>query len=150
MNFKGWSLPILRGFCILATISACILISSCGSSSKSLELAKQNVEQFHSQLDTAQYAAIYASCDEKFHAVTSEFDFAKLLEAVHRKLGFVRQSNVRNTGFSWYAGQGAVVTLVYDTTFTEGSGTEKFVWHIKDDTATLYSYNIRSNDLVTR
>lgn len=129
---------------------ACLLLSSCGSSAKSIELAQQDVEEFHTRLDTEQYGAIYASCDEKFHQATSEPEFTKLLEAVRRKLGSVRQSTLRNTGVAWYSGQGATVTLLYETQFADGTGTEQFVWHIKDNGATLYRYNISSNELVTR
>jgi hypothetical protein len=137
-----WAFALLCG--------ACLLLSSCGSSTKSIELAQQDVEEFHTRLDTEQYGAIYASCDEKFHQATSEPEFTKLLEAVHRKLGSVRQSTLRNTGVAWFAGQGATVTLLYETKFAEGTGTEQFVWHIKDDGATLYRYNISSNEWVTR
>ena len=45
-------------------------------------------KQFHSQLDTEQYAAAYGACDEKFHQVTSESDSVKLLRAIHTKLGY--------------------------------------------------------------
>jgi len=112
-----------------------------------VELAKQNVEQFHSKLDSEQFAGLYAASDEKFHQATSEPDFIKLLDAVHRKLGNVQQSN---TGVAWFAGQGATVTLVYETKFAQGTGMEKFVWHIKDNGAALYGYNINSNELVTK
>ena len=117
-----------------------ILLCSCGSATKNLQLAEQNVEQFHSELDSAQYAAVYAACDERFHQATTESDFVKLLEAVHRKLGNVQQANLRNTGVAWFAGQGATVTLVYETKFAEGTGTEQLVWHVKDNGAALYGY----------
>jgi hypothetical protein len=128
----------------------CVLLSSCGSSTKSVDLAKQSVGMFHAQIDTEQYAAVYAACDEKFHQATSESDFVNLLGAVHRKLGTVQQSNLRNTGIAWFSGQGATVTLVYDTKFSDGTAIEKFVWHIKDENASLYTYNINSNELVTK
>ena len=124
--------------------------SACGSPTKNIELAKDSVGMFHAQLDTEQYSAIYAATDQKFKAASTEADFDKLLKAVHNKLGTVQSSNLRNTGVAWYAGQGATVTLVYDTTFSQGSGTEQFLWHIKDNQATLYGYHINSNDLVTR
>ncbi len=50
----------------------------------------------------------------------------------------------------WHSGQGETVSLVYDTTFTQGTGTEQFVWHVKDNTASLYGYHINSSDLVTK
>jgi hypothetical protein len=131
-------------------VVACLLLSSCGSVTGNVELAKSAVVQFHSQLDTEQYSAVYATTDNKFHNFTGEADFTRLLEAVHRKLGTVRGSSLRNMNVGWFAGQGATVTLVYDTTFSSGSGTEEFVWHIADDRALLYGYHINSNDLITK
>jgi len=133
-------------FLLFAT---CTVLSSCGSPTKSVELAKQSVEKFHSQLDSGQFVDIYAASDEKFHQATGEANFVKLLDAVHRKLGVIQQSNLQNTGVAWYTGQGATVRLVYETKFAQGSGTETFVWHVKDDAVTLYGYNINSNDLIT-
>jgi hypothetical protein len=127
----------------------CFLLSSCGSSAKNVELAQQSVEQFHSQLDSEHFTALYAASDEKLHQAATETDFVKLLDAVHRKLGNVQRSNLRNTGIAWFAGQGATVTLVYETKFAQGTGIEKFVWHIKDNNASLYGYHINSNELVT-
>lgn len=131
-------------------VATCLLVSSCSASTKSIEQAEQNVEQFHTQLNTEQFAAVYAASDDKFRQATSEAALVKVLDAVHRKLGFVQQSKLRNKGIAWFSGQGATVTLVYDTKFAEGTGALRFVWHIKDGAATLYGYNINSNDLVTK
>jgi len=148
---RGRNLPILRIERVFALLVAtCMLLSSCGTSMKIVERARLNVEQFHTQMDTEQFTAIYAACDEKFHQATSESDFVKLLDAIHRKLGNVQQSDLRNTGVAWFAGQGATVTLVYQTKFASGSGMERFVWHVKENGAALYSYNINSNELVTK
>jgi hypothetical protein len=138
--------------CILALVGfcACIVLSSCGAATKHIELAKQSVERFHSQLDSEQYSAIYDAADAKFHSAVTEADFAKLLEAIHRKLGKVRDSNLKGENISWYTGQGATVRLTYDTDFASGTGTEEFVWHIGGDHPTLYRYNINSNDLITK
>jgi len=148
MGLRNQILPTVRYFAAICATS--VLLCSCGSSAKSLQLAEQNVEQFHSELDSEQYAAVYAASDEKFHQATSESDFVKLLDAIHRKLGNVQQAKLHTTGVAWFAGQGATVTLVYQTKFAEGTGTEQFVWHVKDDGATLYSYRINSNELVTK
>jgi len=137
-------------FALSAVLFSCCFIVSCGSSAKSVQLAKDSVGMFHAQLDTEQYNAIYQGADEKFHSASTEGDFTKLLQAIHSKLGTVKEANLRNTGVAWFAGQGASVTLVYDTKFTEGSGTEQFVWHIKDDRAALYGYHINSNDLISK
>jgi hypothetical protein len=144
---RNHSYPLTH-FVSTGVLALCSLLSAC-SSNQNIELAKLAVEQFHSQLDSEQYSILYTAADEKFHAATSESDFTKLLQVVHRKLGTVQKSNLRNTGVAWFAGQGATVTLVYDTSFTVGSGTEQFVWHISDNRAMLYGYHINSNDLIT-
>jgi hypothetical protein len=142
---------ILRmGYVFALLCGTCFLLSSCGSSTKSVEMAQQSVEQFHSQLDSEHFTALYAASDEKLHQAATETDFVNLLDAVHRKLGNVQRSDLRNTGVAWFAGQGATVTLVYETKFAQGTGMEKFVWHIKDNNASLYGYHINSNDLVTK
>lgn len=138
---------ILFGTVLLAASCA---LASCGSSSKNVQLAEDSVGIFHAQLDTEQYSSIYKAADDKFHAATSENDLTKLLHAVHTKLGTVKNASVKNTGMAWFAGQGATVTLIYDTKFSEGAGTEQFVWHISNDQATLYGYRINSNDLITK
>jgi hypothetical protein len=137
-------------FALAFFVTTSWMLLSCGSSSKNVQLAQESVGLFHAQLDTEQYGSIYASADEKFHNATAEADFVKLLGAIHGKLGVIRESNLRNTGVAWFAGQGATVTLVYETKFSGGTGIEKFVWHIKDNRATLYNYNINSNDLITQ
>ena len=89
MKFRHRNFPLratLYAFALL--LGTRVLLSSCGSATKSIQLAEQNVQQFHSQLDTEQYAAAYGACDEKFHQVTSESDSVKLLRAIHTKLGY--------------------------------------------------------------
>lgn len=136
--------------CLALLCATCLMISACGSAAKNVESAKQGVEQFHSQLDSEQYAAIYAASDEKVQKATTASDFVKFMRAAHQKLGNVQQSSLRNSGVAWFAGQGATVTLVYDTSFANGSAAEPFVWHLSDNRAVLYGYHINSNDLVAR
>jgi hypothetical protein len=127
-----------------------LLLCCCGSLTKNTSLAEDAVTQFHSQLDAEQYAALYAGADPNFHGATSEAQFTKLLQAIHHKLGSVRQANLSRWNTSWYAGTGTTVTLVYDTTFSAGSGTEQFTWHISDNRAMLYGYHINSDDLIEK
>jgi hypothetical protein len=142
------SLPPICLICV-GTLGAACFLGACGSSSR-IEVAKQAVERFHSQLNSEQYSGLYTTADDKFLDVTSESDFTRLLQSVHQKLGNVQASKLRNTGVTWSAGQGATVTLVYDTRFAAGSGAEQFIWHISDHRAKLYGYHINSNELVTR
>jgi hypothetical protein len=150
MRSRAGSFP---GFSILfmaLLIFAAFILISCGTTAKNITLAETSVDQFHSQLDTEQYTALYASTDPKFHQVTSEGDFVKLLQAIHTKLGSVREANLRGAGAAWHTGTGATVSLVYETKFAQGTAKEQFVWHISDNSASLYGYHINSNDLISK
>jgi hypothetical protein len=142
--------PILRACYLIAVLFIGCSLVSCGSSSKNLQLAQDSVGLFHAQLDMEQYGSIYGAADDKFRNASTEADFVKLLRAIHTKLGAVRESNLRTSGVAWFAGQGATVTLVYDTKFMNGTGSEQFVWLIKDNQTTLYNYRIDSNDLIVK
>lgn len=133
---------------LFALLMACLLLGSCSSANK--QLAEDGVTQFHLQLDSGQYHAIYGATDERFRRVSSEKDFSSLLDAVHRKLGRVQNSELKNFQIGWYAGQGQTVTLIYHTQFAEGRADERFLWHISEGKSLLVSYNINSNDLITR
>lgn len=141
--------PLRRYALLLALPLLGLLISSCGSA-QNLVLAKAAADDFHSQLDTEQYATIYETTDDGFRKITSEPDFTKLLQSVHRKLGNVQEAQNSGTAVAWFFGQGATVTLVYQTRFQEGTGTERFIYHVRDNRASLYSYRIFSNDLIVK
>ncbi|HTU32771.1 MAG TPA: DUF4019 domain-containing protein [Candidatus Acidoferrum sp.] len=135
----------------LAVIStAALFVCSCGSMTKDTTLAKEAVVGFHAQLDSGQYTVLYEAADPKLHSITSEPDFVKFLDAVHRKLGAVRGSNLQNWRAGWYAGQGTTIVLTYNTSFAAGSGTEQFTWHIDNNRALLYGYHINSADLIEK
>jgi len=134
------------GFVTLVLLSAC----SCGSATKDVAAAKQAVGEFHSQLDAGDYSALYQAADPKLRTITTATDFTKLLAAIHHKLGTVRNADMRTYAAAWYAGQGTTVTLTYNTTFSGGSGTEQFIWHISDGRAMLYGYRIYSADLIEK
>jgi hypothetical protein len=126
-----------------------IFLVSCNST-KSKQLAEQGVSQFHSQLDSEEYHALYVGSDDRLRQATSEGDFVALLQAVHRKLGSVQQANLRTFQVAWFAGQGEMVTLFYDTRFTGGRAVEKFAFHISDNHPLLVDYFINSNASVTK
>ena len=125
------------------------VLSSCGSN-KTVEMATKAVEQFHSQLNAEQYQTIYAASDEGLQRTTNDPDFEALLQAVHKKLGKVQTSQRSNFQIGMSTGQGTVVTLIYNTTFDQGSGTEQFLWHMRDNHPVLLGYHINSNALVTK
>lgn len=116
---------------------------------KGKELAEPAVEKFHTQFNAKQFSEIYAQADEEFKKSATEKEFAELLEAVHRKLGTVAKSSV----LGWNVNSttsGTFATVSYEVEFSEGKGTEQFVFHITDDKALLYNYNVNSPLLITK
>ena len=146
---NGSKCPRVRVIGSMSFFFLLAILGSCGSG-KTLELAAHAVEQFHSQMNSEQYQAIYAASDDGLHKATNEAEFIELLQAIHRKLGNVQTSTRSNSQVGAYTGQGIVVTLVYETTFKEGSGTEQFLWHVRDNQPVLLGYHINSKDLITK
>ena len=79
----------------------------------------------------------------------TEEELTKLLNAVHTKLGKVKEStnqgwNVRQ--FNLTTG----VTMTQETVFEKGKGTEEFVFILDGKKAALVNYHINSMDLITQ
>ncbi len=126
-----------------------VLTISCSSIMKGKELAEPAVGNFHAQFNAEKYSEIYNQADDEFKKAVTEKDWTELLSAVHRKLGTVNKSD--STG--WHVNttpSGTIATVTYDVEFNEGKGTEQFVFHITDDKALLYNYNINSPLLITK
>jgi hypothetical protein len=132
---------------LAALLAVCISLSACRAERGEIEVARQDVEEFHSQFDSEQYAAIYASADHKLHDAMSEAEFVNFLQGVHRKLGAVQNSTLRRTNFAWHNSGHATIRLDYDTSFVQGSGIEIFLWEVADHHVLLYRYKINSKDL---
>ena len=135
---------------LLLTFVAVLLValSSC-SLTKSKGTGERAVAQFHNQLNAGQYHEIYAQSDEGFRKAATEADAVALFDAVRRKLGTVKNSN--ETG--WHVNAttgGTMVSLAYDVEFSEGKGTEQFVFTVTGDKALLYNYNVNSPLLITK
>jgi hypothetical protein len=122
--------------------------SSC-SFAKGKGIAEAAVVQFHNQYNAGQFHEIYGQVDDGFKKAVSEADFIALLEAVHRKLGTVKQANAAGWGINTTP-LGTVATLGYDVEFSEGKATEQFVFRISGDKALLYNYNVNSPLLITK
>jgi hypothetical protein len=50
-------------------------------------------------------------------------------------------------GIAFHGGQRATIALYFDTKFTNGTGTEQFVWQEHDNRLTLSRYQIKSKVL---
>ena len=113
-------------------------------------LAEEAVTQFHARLDAGQFQQIYSDADEAFKKATTEKDAIALFDAVHRKLGPVKESRQQTFFVKYDVTMGKIIRLTYGTEFAEGKGTEEFVWRISDGRARLMGYNINSPTLVIK
>lgn len=134
---------------ILIIIAVLLVAANSCSLTKGKGIAETAVAQFHSQYNAGQFHEIYNQADEEFRKSASEADFIALLEALHRKLGMVKQSNQSGWGVN-ATPMGTVATLAYNVEFSEGKATEQFVFRISGDKATLYNYNVNSPLLITK
>ena len=135
----------------LSLVIITVLLVTCNSCSltKGKGIAEAAVAQFHNQYNAGQFREIYNQADEGFKKSASETDFVTLLEALRRKLGTVSQSNQAGWGVN-ATPMGTMATLAYEVEFSEGKGTEQFVFHISGDKAMLYNYNVNSPLLITK
>ena len=134
---------------ILILLAVLLAAGNSCSLTKGKGIAEAAVVQFHNQFNALQFHEIYSQADDGFKKAASEADFITLLEAVHRKLGTVKQSNPAGWGIN-ATPQGTMATLGYDVEFSEGKGREQFVFHISGDKALLYNYNVNSPLLITK
>ena len=125
------------------------LTLACSSMMKGKNLAGPAVEKFHAQFNAENYSEIYDEADEAFKKSVTEQQLVELLSAVHRKLGTVTKAS--STG--WHVNtntSGTIATVTYDVDFSEGKGTEEFMFNITDDKALLYNYKVNSPLLITK
>jgi hypothetical protein len=134
---------------ILTLILALLVVVTSCSLTKGREIGERAVAQFHNQFNAGQYHEIYAQSDEGFRKGTSEPDTLAYFDAVHRKLGTVKNINQTEWRVNATTG-GTVVTLAYDTEFTEGHANEQFVFYVSGDNARLFHYTINSPLLITK
>jgi hypothetical protein len=140
-------LKIKTRYLILLTVAVALQLA-CGVK-KGKENAERAVEKFHSQLNAGQFQQIYAESDEAFRKVVTEEQAIQLFGAVRSKLGTVQQAKLSGWHVNATTG-GTAVTLSYEVEFSEGKGTEQFVYHVSGDKALLFNYNVNSPLLITK
>jgi len=136
---------------LTSLILVCVLSLTAGACAftKHKENAEKAVAKFHQQLNAEQYHEIYVQSDKLFQESATEADMVALFGAVHAKLGTVKNA----TPQGWHVNAtptGTFVTLAYDVDFSEGKGTEQFVFKMNGNEALLFNYNVNSPLLITK
>jgi hypothetical protein len=107
-------------------------------------LATPAVNQFHEEVASERYRAIYDAADVALRNRTTESDFVNLLRSVRESLGNVEVSKLSLTNIAWHGKHSATISLIYYTTFVRGTATERFLWEDRDGRLTLARYQIFS------
>ncbi|HJQ18330.1 MAG TPA: hypothetical protein VJ859_15180 [Allosphingosinicella sp.] len=127
-------------------IALSLLVPGC-SAGRDMEAAQAEVAHFHQQLDGGRFAEIYAAAGSEIRKDMDQVRFTAFLDAVHTRLGTVRQSTIRSWNVNYGTG-GNFVTLIYDTQLSHGRGEETFVYRTAGGKTQLAGYHIKSNDWV--
>ncbi len=134
---------------IAALVAVSLLAISCSSFTKGKEAAESAVSYFHQQLNAEHYKEIYLQSDERFRHAVKETESVALFEAVHRKLGNVKDTTVTSWRVDTTPG-GVFVSLVCNTEFTGGYASEQFRFLVAHEYGSLVNYNINSPLLIIK
>ena len=111
--------------------------------------AEREILRFHEMLSGGLFEELYDGSSRELKQATSKDDFVALLDAVNRKLGQVRSASKLSRNVNYHT-SGTFVTLMYETVFAEGEGTETFIYRLNGDEALLAGYRINSTDLILK
>jgi len=137
-----------RVLSVVYVVFGLLLVAGCGSK-HDIAAAEAAVAQFHAQLDAGNFAQIYAQSDAIMKNASSQEKFVALLDAIHRKLGVVKNAT-RQSFFMNYGTFGKTLRLTYATQYDADNATEEFIFHVNGNDVSLAGYHINSEALVTK
>jgi hypothetical protein len=121
---------------------------TCGSAFMGgARLAENAVQQFHQQLNAADYRSICKSAAEGFCNGQANDRAVRFLKGVHQKLGAAGAGTRSNLNVN-SSTNGTFVSVEYSTTFAAGLATESFTWIKRGGKLQLYRYNVQSDALI--
>jgi hypothetical protein len=125
---------------LVASLSAC-------SIGKDLPLTTTAITTFHQQLNAGDSAGIYTASSADLKGVSTQDDFTKLLDAVHRKLGNFQSGSMTNWRDNFVT-SGHFISIVYSSKYDHGAADEAFDFRIDGGKALLAGYHVSSNALI--
>lgn len=123
-----------------------LMLGACGAQ-EAVNDANAEVARFHQQLDRADYETIWKNSGSAMQQSGPKDDFVKFLNAVHTKLGNVKESKSAGWNVNSNTG-GSFVTLQENTTFEKGNGAETFIFSRDGDRLSLIGYQINSREMM--
>ena len=133
---------------VVFVIAISVFAMGCGAR-KDLANSDLAVAKFHAQLDAGNFDQIYAESGQGMKNATTKEKLVGLLDAVHRKLGYVKSSNRKGFYINWGT-IGKTVRVNYSTQFDSDTAAEEFVFLVSGDDLQLVGYHINSDVLVTK
>ena len=121
--------------------------TSCKGFFKGMELAKQEIAEFHKRYNDGKFSEIYELSHSGLKQITGEEEFMQFIQVVHGKLGKVTDTSMQSFNINTTNGR-TTIEMVQNTTFENGKGTEQFVFIKEGEQVKIYGYHINSNDLV--
>lgn len=132
----------------LLSLGLALMAAAC-SVSENTQLAEREVDRFHQQLTAGSVEELYAGSAEDFRKSGKKEEIIGFLDAVHRKLGPLKTTQMKSWKVNYHT-SGRFVTLVYDSEYTGGTASEQFTFRIQGDRALLAGYHINSTALVVK
>lgn len=124
------------------------LVLGC-STIKDTKAVDPAIEKFHTQYNAKQFKEIYEQSGDMMKDAATEKDMVELLEAMHRKLGTYKTGKFA----SWHVNSGPLssqVRIEYDSEFTDGNGTETFIFSVAGEVVKLEGYYVNSKEFLLK
>jgi hypothetical protein len=138
----------------LTVLSPLLLMGGCGlfwaKAKETASRAEREAAVFHQRLAAAQYAAIYDAAAPEFRDAISRADFAKLLSAVHDKMGACKTPAAALSFLTNASTSGTRVRLRYRLQCASGPLEEGLVFLSTGDAPQLLHYSASSPVLVIK
>lgn len=132
-------------FRILMALSGALLVAACNPGAQ-LEDAQARIEQLHAIYNDNDSKALYRFGGDAFREAVSPEQADDLMALFHARLGTIKstQQTSFNAGFN---NGTATTTVVMETRFEQGTGTETFVFKGSGETMELLAWNVNSQRL---
>ncbi len=134
---------------LVILIALILPLASCKDMTRGISLAQAAALDFHAKFNDSKFKEIYAASSADMKKVSTEADFVKFVETVHRKLGkHTKATEVGSRVNSFNFKTTAIITQ--NSEFEQGKGVETFTYLISGDSCTLQGYHINSQDMMMK
>lgn len=124
----------------LPFVLAASLLAACTGT----DAAKHGVSDFRDRMAHGAYAEIYRTASPEFRKVVTEERFQRFMSGLERQLGTWQSS--KDPVWNVQRGTaGHLVGLTYESQFSKGPASERFIWRIERGTPVLLGYHVKSS-----